>query len=146
MPNASLNNPAASKWPAQVSRTINIICFVALLSVMGTVIYGLVLRSIFERSYMGAVIVASLGAITILIGLAQQAIAARDAATWRDMAEWQIKAARDRIAQRQGVGDGAIDLLAGPDSTLYYEHLIEALLSDMQMFENGTATAENTQG
>jgi len=108
------------------------LCFVALVAVMATVIYGFFLRALWAHSYFIAVLLGIFGAMTILIGLAQQAIAARDAATWRSMAEWQIRAARSRIAG--GVGDltSSTDEKLDADSPDYYEHLVEALLDDVQ--------------
>ncbi|WP_157190196.1 hypothetical protein [Novosphingobium sp. Rr 2-17] len=113
-------------------RAINIACFFLLLLVMGTVIYGLILRAIWERSYYIAVAFAILGAVALLLGLAQQEIAARDRATWRAMAEWQLRATYDRIAARRGEAQmqDAGDLGDGFD--LYYENLIEAIIDDMQ--------------
>ena len=51
-------------------------------------------------------------------------------ATWREMAEWQIRAARTRITS----GAPSVPSAAGldPDSPLYYEHLVEALLENVQ--------------
>ena len=63
--------------------TVNLVCFLVLLLIMATVIYGLILRAVWEDSYYIAVGIAVLGAIVLLIGLAQQEIAARDKATWR---------------------------------------------------------------
>jgi hypothetical protein len=106
------------------------VCFLALLVTMGTVIYGFVLRAIWANGYFVAVMLAVAGALAILIGMAQQAIAARDAATWREMAEWQIRAARAKI--RSGAARGAAAGADDPDSPLYYEHLVEALLDNVQ--------------
>ncbi len=126
-----INSPSLSRWSERTGRIIDRICFCLLLLVIGTVIYGLLLRAGYERSYYGAVALAVLGAIVMLIGLAQQTIAARDAATWREMAEWQIRAARARTAHKMNrEKDDGPDLDA--DSTLYYEHLIEALIADIQ--------------
>jgi hypothetical protein len=73
-------------------RTVNLAFFFVLLLIMGTVIYGLILRAVWEDSYYVAVAIAVLGAIVLLIGLAQEEIAARDKATLRAMAEWQLRA------------------------------------------------------
>lgn len=115
-------------WSQRFHRAIDLVCLFALLTVVGTVIYGLLLRAAYENSYYGAAAIAIVGALAMLIALAQQAIAARDAATWREMAEWQIRAARAKLAAR-GVATG-IDV--GPESAIYYEYLVEALIEDMQ--------------
>jgi hypothetical protein len=130
MADVALGSPAVSRWPTRIGRIIELLCLVMLVAVMATVIYGLSLRAQYERSYWGAVGVAAIGAAIILIGLAQQAIAARDAATWRDMATWQIRAARDKLAKRAGAGDRRTDF--GPGSALYDAYVIEALIEDMQ--------------
>lgn len=132
-----INSPSFSRWPKRTGHVIDIMCFCALLLVMGIVIYGLLLRAVYERSYYGAVGLAGIGALVMLIGLAQQTIAARDAATWRKMAEWQIKSARTKAMQMTGRGnDSAADL--DRDSSLYYEHLVEALIIDIQEPTLGT--------
>ncbi|MEP9404014.1 hypothetical protein [Sphingomonas sp. VNH70] len=117
------------------NRAIDAVCLFALVAVVGTVIYGLTLRAKYEQSYYGAVVVAVLGALVMLVALAQQAIAARDAATWREMAEWQIRAARAKLAARKG----ASGLELGPESPLYYEYLVEALIGDMQRTDEDAA-------
>lgn len=130
---------ARSRWSKRTGRLIDGVCFLALLLTIGTVIYGLMLRAIWADGYYLVVALAVIGAIVMLLGLAQQAIAARDAATWRAMAEWQIRAARARIMAGAAAGaavrhDGeALD----PDSPLYYEHLVEALLDNVQRDEDG---------
>lgn len=124
----TLQQEPARRWAARFNRAIDLVCLFALIAVVATVIYGLTLRAAYEQSYYGAVVIAVLGAAVMLIALAQQAIAARDAATWREMAEWQIRAARTRLAAR-GRASG-LDL--GPESSLYYEYLVEALIEDMQ--------------
>lgn len=126
-----INSPAHFRWSRRTGRIIDAICFCILMLVVGTVIYGLLLRALYEHSYYGAAALAILGALVMLIGLAQQTIAARDAATWRAMAEWQIRAARTRsasAAQQMHDADGPSD----PNSSLYYEHLLEALIIDIQ--------------
>lgn len=113
-------------------RSVNLACFFVLLLIMGTVIYGLVLRAVWEDSYYIAVGIAVLGGIVLLIGLAQQEIAARDKATWRAMAEWQLRAAYAKLAARwaeqekQGIPAPTVD------SESYYEELLEVLIGDMQ--------------
>ena len=106
---------------------IDAICLLALVAVIGTVIYGFWLRAIWAHGYFLAVAVAILGAFVILIGLAQQAIAARDVATWRDMAEWQIRAARAKAAQTRPPEAG-LDEEIEPNSAAYYEVLIGTLV------------------
>lgn len=105
-------------------RVVNAVCLVLLLVVIGTVIYGLVLRAEWERSYWIAVVIAVMGGFSLLVGLAQQEIAARDKATWRAMAEWQLRATYAKVADR---GDGL-----RADSESYQEQLIEALIEDMR--------------
>ena len=95
-----------SRWPKRIGRLIDAICLVALIVVIVTVIYGFWLRAIWAHGYYLAVAVAVLGAFVILIGLAQQAIAARDVATWRDMAECRSARRgrrRDRPARRRRI-------------------------------------------
>lgn len=113
-------------------RAINIACFFLLLLVMGTVIYGLVLRAIWEGSYYIAVAMSMIGSVVLLLGLAQQEIAARDRATWRAMAEWQLRATYRRIAERRGDDAGPDPAGMSDDFDLYYENLVEALMDDMQ--------------
>lgn len=119
-----INNPAHFRWSRQTGRVINGLCFVVLLLVIGTVIYGLLLRARYEQSYYGAAVLAVLGAFVMLIGLAQQAIASRDAATWREMAEWQLRAAHAKAMRATSEGEE-------PDSIAYHETLVEALIHDM---------------
>lgn len=125
---------ARSRWSKRTGRLIDGVCFLALLATIGTVIYGLTLRAIWADGYYVVVALAVIGAIVMLLGLAQQAIAARDAATWRAMAEWQIRAARAKIMA--GAAEGAAARSEGEaldsDSPLYYEHLVEALLDNVQ--------------
>jgi hypothetical protein len=126
-----MNAANPPSWQKRSTRIVNGICLATLLVVMGTVIYGLILRASFERSYYAAVVVSIMGAMVIIIGLAQQAIAARDALTWREMAEWQIRAAAQRISVRASATTTVAGML-GPDSDAYYDQLIETLLDDMQ--------------
>jgi uncharacterized membrane protein YcjF (UPF0283 family) len=116
-----------SRWPSRIGRLINAICLLALIAVIVTVIYGFWLRAIWAQGYYLAVGVAALGALVILIGLAQQAIAARDVATWRDMAEWQIRAARAK-ALHSNVLNSAEHETVEPNSAAYYEILIGTLV------------------
>lgn len=124
----ALGKEPTGLWSQRFNRAIDLVCLLALVTVVVTVIYGLLRRAAYEGSYYGAAAIAVVGALVMLIALAQQAIAARDAATWREMAEWQIRAARTKLAAR-GVATG-IDV--GPESAIYYEYLVEALIEDMQ--------------
>ncbi len=112
-------------WLAVLARGVELLCFVMLLATMATVIYGFMVRAIWADGYYVAVALAILGSLVMLVGIAQQAIAARDAATWRDMAEWQIRAAEARLAAMPVAPD------ADPldrDSPAYYETLIATLV------------------
>ncbi|MCP8889319.1 hypothetical protein [Sphingomonas faeni] len=125
------NGLTQSRWPKRIGRLIDAICLVALIAVFMTVIYGFWLRAMWAHGYYLAVAVAILGAFVILIGLAQQAIAARDVATWRDMAEWQIRAARAAA----GKSDDEIE----PHSAAYYEVLIGTLVAHAEQDEQDIA-------
>ncbi len=127
MPKSNANSLNESRWPARIGRLIDAICLLALVVVIGTVIYGFWLRAIWAHGYFLAVAVAILGAFVILVGLAQQAIAARDVATWRDMAEWQIRAARTKAAETRP-SEAGIDEDVEPNSAAYYEVLIGTLV------------------
>lgn len=113
-------------------RAVNLACFFVLLLIMGTVIYGLILRAVWEDSYFIAVGIAVLGAVVLLIGLAQQEIAARDKATWRAMAEWQLRATYRKLETRWAEQEKTGLTPPTIDSELYYEQLIEVLIEDMQ--------------
>lgn len=136
MANSGADGLNRSRWPKRIGRLIDTVCLIALVAVVVTVIYGFWLRAIWAQGYYLAVAAAMLGAVVILIGLAQQAIAARDVATWRAMAEWQIRAARARAAQATRApavtdGDSAAphegDEIEA-DSAAYYEVLIGTLV------------------
>ncbi|MES3083432.1 hypothetical protein [Sphingomonas faeni] len=122
-----------SRWPKRIGRLIDAICLVALIVVIVTVIYGFWLRAIWAHGYYLAVAVAVLGAFVILIGLAQQAIAARDVATWRDMAEWQIRAARAAAGQGGATQADADDEIEA--NAAYYEILIGTLVAHAEQDE-----------
>lgn len=124
-----------SRWPKRIGRLIDAICLVALIAVVVTVIYGFWLRAIWAHGYYLAVAVAVLGAFVILIGLAQQAIAARDVATWRDMAEWQIRAARAAAAERADAAEATADDEIEANSAAYYEILIGTLVAHAEQDE-----------
>jgi len=113
-------------------RAVNLACFFVLLLIMGTVIYGLILRAVWEDSYYIAVGIAVIGAIALLIGLAQQEIAARDKATWRAMAEWQLRATYAKLAARWAEQEKSGRAAPTIDSEDYYEQLLEVLIEDMQ--------------
>lgn len=126
---------AQSRWSRRTGNTINLICLIALLVVIGVDVYGFALRAHYEHSYYAAVVIAIMGALVLLLAMAQQAIAGRDAATWRQMATWQIRAARNRLAER-GQNDliepeGEVD----QDSPVYYEHLLETLLENVHQHD-----------
>lgn len=136
MSNASSPGLTHSRWSKRIGRLIDAVCLVALLAAIATVIYGFWLRAIWAHGYYLAVAVAILGAFVILIGLAQQAIAARDVATWRDMAEWQIRAARAKAAQ---ASPGETDDEIEPNSAAYYEILVGTLVRQAEDEERGVA-------
>jgi lysylphosphatidylglycerol synthetase-like protein (DUF2156 family) len=92
----SLNAPSLAVRPRGLGQAVDRVCWAVLLLVMVVVIAGLVRRAHYEHSYTLAVLLALAGAFVLVIGLAQQAIAARDMETWRVMAEWQLRAARAR--------------------------------------------------
>lgn len=123
-----------SRWSKRIGRLIDGVCLVALIAVVATVIYGFWLRAIWAHGYYLAVAVAILGAFVILVGLAQQAIAARDVATWRDMAEWQIRAARAKAAQSKSTEP---DQDVEPNSAAYYEILVGTLVRQAEDEERG---------
>jgi uncharacterized membrane protein YcjF (UPF0283 family) len=125
-----------SRWPTRIGRLIDMICLIALIVVIGTVIYGFWLRAIWAHGYYLAVAVAVLGALVILVGLAQQAIAARDVATWRDMAEWQIRAARAAAARKVSETQDGNDEIE-TNSAAYYEVLIGTLVAHAEQDERG---------
>lgn len=122
VPSPIPNGLHQSRWSKRIGQSIELVCFLALIAVFVTVIYGFWLRAIWAQGYFLAVALTILGAFVVLIGLAQQAVAARDVATWREMAEWQIRAARARVA-----GADAEDVV-DPDSAAYYEMLIGTLV------------------
>ena len=124
-----------SRWPKRIGRLIDMVCLVALIAVFSTVIYGFWLRAIWAHGYYLAVGTAILGAFVILIGLAQQAIAARDVATWRDMAEWQIRAARTAAGEKQATSKNFGEEIE-PHSAAYYEVLIGTLVAHAEQ-DNG---------
>jgi hypothetical protein len=123
---------ARSRWSKRTGRLIEGACFLLLLVVIGTVMYGLTLRALWADGYYVVIAAAAVGAVVMLLSLAQQAIAARDAATWRAMAEWQIRAARHRIMAGATSAPGSGLEPLDPDSPSYYEHLVEALLDHVQ--------------
>lgn len=121
-----------SRWSGRTIRFIDVICFIVLIAVMVTVIYGFTLRAIWAHGYVIAVAIAVIGALGLMIGLAQQAIAARDAATWRSMAVWQIRAARDKVTRPGSFDETRANHEDDPYSQEYYEHLIDVVLESMR--------------
>lgn len=125
-----MNDPAQlprarTGWVNGLTRAVDLLCFLMLIATMVTVIYGFLIRALWADGYYVAVALAILGSLIMLIGIAQQAIAARDAATWRDMAEWQIRAAEAKLAAiPTAPGEERIDR----DSPIYYEMLIGTLV------------------
>lgn len=116
---------ARTGWVAGLARAVELVCFIMLIATMATVIYGFSIRALWADGYYVAVALALLGSFVMLVGIAQQAIAARDAATWRDMAEWQIRAAEARLAAMPSPpGEERLDR----DSPVYYEMLIGTLV------------------
>lgn len=135
-----LPDAAASAGPRSAIRrfgsAVNIACLVALLMVMAAVIYGFLVRAAWEKSYYVVTLFAVLGGIALLVGLAQQEIAARDRATWRTMAEWQIRATYRKVAARHLKPGEPFDPDSTHDYELYYEELLHALIEDMQRISN----------
>ncbi|WP_206242074.1 hypothetical protein [Novosphingobium terrae] len=114
-------------------RLIDVLSLTGLAGMIGTTLYCLEIRSHYERSYTLALLIAVLGLIVMLIAWAQQVIAARDLASWRDMIEWQIRAAHRKIALR------------GDEAELqdhYFERLIDTLIMDMRFGGNGMSVQE----
>lgn len=133
---------ARTGWVATLARGVDLLCFLMLLATMATVIYGFSIRAIWADGYYVAVALAILGSMVMLVGIAQQAIAARDAATWRDMAEWQIRAAEARLAAAPvPAGEERLDR----DSPVYYEMLIGTLV-DHASREGGETGGEGGHG
>lgn len=95
---ANINEPRSSPVIRRIGRAIDMLCLIALLCVIFTVIYGLILRARFEQSYGIAAVIAIFGALVLFIGLAQQAIATRDLATWQEMALWRLRALQIKAA------------------------------------------------
>lgn len=113
-------------------RWVNRLSFVAVVAILITVIYGLALRATFEQSYWAACILAIAAAVFVLMALAQQTIAARDEATWREMADWQLKAATERVAESRRVNGQSCEGLPSPDDDDYYEQLLATLMDTMR--------------
>jgi len=114
-------------------RFVDTLSAVGLMLTIATAIYCLEIRAHYERSYAMGVIVALLGLAVMLIAWAQQVIAARDLASWREMVELQIRAAHRKIANERQSS------LHGP----YFEALIETLIADMRStVEDGEADDE----
>lgn len=127
---------ARSRWSRRTGQIIDMVCLAMLGAVMVTVIYAFSVRAIWAHGYFVAVAIAIIGALVLLIGLAQQAIAARDAATWRSMAIWQVRAAQQKVTglERPGSPEWPPMLDHGDDpySHEYYEHLVDVVLESLQ--------------
>ncbi|MBB3956812.1 hypothetical protein [Novosphingobium sediminicola] len=104
-------------------QAVDLLSLAGLIGMIGTTIYCIGIRVHYERSYAAALLIALIGLLVMLIAWAQQVIAARDLATWREMVEWQIRAARRRAEQE---ADGV------EEHDRYFECLVGALISDMQ--------------
>jgi len=104
---------------------------------MLVVTYGLLLRAHFERSYYVAAGVADLGALIVIVGLGQQAIAARDAATWREMAMWQIRAATEKLERLGTHNPQQIDDILGQTESAYYKIIIDTMIEQMTCGHEG---------
>jgi len=129
MADISLNTPSSGRRARELGRAVDKACWIVLLSVIVVVIVGLVRRAHFEHSYAVAVIIALLGAFILVVGLAQQAIAARDLDTWRMMAEWQLRAAHDRTGHNPIAQANSAD----EDQARYYALLSDMLIEDMMV-------------
>lgn len=95
----NINAPNSSPFVRKVGLVVDILCWIVLIAVIVTVIYGLILRARFEQSYGLAVVIAVIGALVLFIGLAQQAIAARDHATWEEIALWRLRALQRKAGE-----------------------------------------------
>jgi len=138
----SLNSPTDAFWSRRLGRLIDGICWVVLLVVIGAVIAGLVRRAHYEHSYSLAVIIALLGAFVLMVGLAQQAIAARDLETWRLMAEWQLRAARERAGLAADL-PAKLALITDDDQARYYALLSDMLVKEMMDVHEGAPAHGN---
>jgi hypothetical protein len=137
MVNQQKHDLALSRWPAGPARLLDVVCLLVLVLVIAAVIYGFALRAIWAHGYYIALALAVVGALVLMIGLAQQAIAARDAATWRDMAVWQLHAARTKVLAGRvtAAGEGVVSA----DDPAYYEHLVEVMLDSVSRGDDGEA-------
>lgn len=121
----SAETSSVETWPLfwRYYRTlVDVLSVAGLAGVVGTTLYCLEVRAHYERSYAAAFLIALLGLVVMLLAWAQQAIAARDLASWRDMVEWQIRAAHRKIALRGGESEM---------HDQYFEILIDTLIADM---------------
>jgi len=144
MADFSLNSPTGALRWRWLGRLVDRLCWVVLVVVMGVVIVGLLRRAHFEHSYALAVIIALFGAFVLLVGLAQQAIAARDLETWRVMAEWQLRAARDRAGLYEDIPSPNIAITpanAGDEDHARYFALLSDILVEemMDIHDDGVA-------
>lgn len=117
-------------------RLVDILSLTGLTAMIGTTLYCLEIRSHYERSYIAGFLISAFGLLVLLIAWAQQVIAARDLASWRDMIEWQIRAAHRKIALR------------GEEAELhdqYFERLVDTLIMDMRASAQSSAAQEPPQ-
>lgn len=123
----NINAPNSSPFVRKVGVLIDGLCWIALISTVVTVIYGLLLRARFEQNYGIAVIIAIFGAFVLFVGMAQQAIAARDHATWEGIALWRLRALQRKAGE---------ELNEGEQSALMDKQFVEAvsatLLAEMR--------------
>lgn len=116
----SQNLPFLWLW---YGRLVNFLSLTGLAGTVGTAIYCIAKRAHYERSYAIALLIALTGMLVMLVAWAQQVIAARDLASWREMVEWQIRAAHRKI-EAQGREADLHDQ--------YFECLIDTLIAEMQ--------------
>jgi hypothetical protein len=118
-----LEDRASIKARPWYNRAVIFLSQVGLAGIIGTAIYCIGVRARYERSYGAAFVLVLFYLAVMLIAWAQQAIAVRDAETWREMVECQIRA-----AQRKVITLGNEDELQNQ----YFEYLIRALVSNMK--------------
>jgi len=93
-------------------RAVNLASLFILALIVGTAIYCISIRVKYEGSYLAAAIFAILACVVMVVAWGQQAIVARDIATWREMVHLQIAASRSRALQMAGSGETQDEYLA----------------------------------